>query len=310
MQKIDATGRWRGILSSCGISETYLTGKHCPCPICGNVKDKFRFDDKRGEGTFYCNDCGAGNGYKLLMLALNISYKQAVDMVKPLIGIVEIGKVKPVISEENNKKYLNKIWTEAKKIQSGDLASRYLHSRELDFNYDNLRFIDKCKSSKGEYHPAMLAKVMDREGKPVTIHRTYLGENGKAETANCRELVSGGMTDGSCIRLNRTESTLGIAEGIETAMSSQKLFNIPCWASISATMLEKWLPPDGVKEVYIFGDNDFSFRGQRSAYVLAEKLKSKGYAVTVKIPEIAGQDWNDFLRGGGFIKYPPLQLVI
>lgn len=36
------------------ISERALENKHGPCPIC-HGKDRYRFDDLEGKGTFYCN---------------------------------------------------------------------------------------------------------------------------------------------------------------------------------------------------------------------------------------------------------------
>ena len=59
-----AQGRWQGILAELGLSD-YLSGKHGPCPICGG-KDRFRWDNKGGNGTYFCNQCGAGDGFKLL----------------------------------------------------------------------------------------------------------------------------------------------------------------------------------------------------------------------------------------------------
>src|SRR5690348_13963485 len=53
-----ARGRWREILPCLGVETRYLTNKHGPCPLCGG-KDRFRFDDKNGDGTYYCNQCGA-----------------------------------------------------------------------------------------------------------------------------------------------------------------------------------------------------------------------------------------------------------
>ena len=40
-----AAGKWHGLLLGFGLSERQLSGKHCPCPICGG-NDRFRFDDK------------------------------------------------------------------------------------------------------------------------------------------------------------------------------------------------------------------------------------------------------------------------
>ena len=56
-----ATGRWPGILKHFGLDDRTLSGDHCPCPVCGG-KDRFRFDDKEGRGTYYCSHCGAGHG--------------------------------------------------------------------------------------------------------------------------------------------------------------------------------------------------------------------------------------------------------
>lgn len=93
------------------------------------------------------------------------------------------------------------------------------------------------------------------------------------------------------------EESLGIAEGIETAISAYAIFGIPTWAAISANMLEKWEPPKIVKKVYIFGDNDHNFIGQLAAYRLAYRLRqNEGFeAVRVLIPNVTGADWNDML---------------
>src|SRR3546814_8107148 len=52
--------RWPSILPQFGISPSYLTGKQTPCPTCGG-KDRFRFDNKDGRGTYYCNKYGPGD---------------------------------------------------------------------------------------------------------------------------------------------------------------------------------------------------------------------------------------------------------
>ncbi|WP_130471416.1 primase-helicase zinc-binding domain-containing protein [Candidatus Magnetaquicoccus inordinatus] len=56
-----ARGHWPSILLSLGASQENLANKHRSCPFCGG-KDRFRFDDKDGHGTFICNQCGAGDG--------------------------------------------------------------------------------------------------------------------------------------------------------------------------------------------------------------------------------------------------------
>jgi putative DNA primase/helicase len=63
---VNVSGRWPGVLNALGMPSHYLTGKHTPCPICGG-KDRFRFLDTGGRGTFICNQCGDGNGFTLVM---------------------------------------------------------------------------------------------------------------------------------------------------------------------------------------------------------------------------------------------------
>ena len=60
----EAQGHWTKILISNGIDEKFLKNKHGPCPVCGG-KDRFRFDNKDGRGTFFCNHCGPGDGVGL-----------------------------------------------------------------------------------------------------------------------------------------------------------------------------------------------------------------------------------------------------
>lgn len=55
---------WPQILSGLGISVPE-NNKHGPCPICGG-KDRFRFDDKQGRGTWICNQCRHGDGLDLV----------------------------------------------------------------------------------------------------------------------------------------------------------------------------------------------------------------------------------------------------
>ena len=80
------------------------------------------------------------------------------------------------------------------------------------------------------------------------------------------------------------QDMLGIAEGIETALSASILFNVPVWAALTAGLLEEWTPPATVTTVFVFGDNDASSTGQAAAYTLAQRLKAKGLSVFVEIP--------------------------
>jgi putative DNA primase/helicase len=106
------------------------------------------------------------------------------------------------------------------------------------------------------------------------------------------------MVLGECaqVRLGGVQERLGVAEGIETAISVGKLFGIPCWAAISANGMKAWDPPPQVRTVVICSDNDANFTGQEAAYTLARRLSLKGLEVEVHIPPQVGTDWNDVFK--------------
>ena len=58
------------------------------------------------------------------------------------------------------------------------------------------------------------------------------------------------------VQLAWPDDVLGIAEGIETALSAAQLFGIPTWACLGASRMATVKIPDSVKTVRIFADND------------------------------------------------------
>ena len=81
-----ATGHWPVILPALGIA-LQPNGKPQPCPTCGG-KDRFRFDNQDGRGTWFCNQCGAGDGLNLVEKALSLSARAAAEQVAAVMGIM------------------------------------------------------------------------------------------------------------------------------------------------------------------------------------------------------------------------------
>lgn len=296
-----AKGKWKGILMALNVPDSFLTGKHGPCPLCGGT-DRFRWDNQDGRGTYICNQCGAGDG---MALACAFTGKPFAEVASQIDSI--LGNVKPdTPSQYVNRQYdhqgaLRALYRQSKPVQPGDLVDRYLASRNLDeITYPKaLHYVENLRDGEGGIHPCMLAMV-GRYGEPKfdTIHRTFLKRDGsgKAEIASPRKLMPGPVPDGACVMLSDwTESgPLGIAEGIETAMAASAIFDMPVWAAISSSMMKKWMPPPGCEEIVIFGDNDKKYGGQAAAYHLAERLTAKNLRVDqVLIPELPGEDWAD-----------------
>jgi putative DNA primase/helicase len=78
--------RWQEILPQLGIATSFLTKKRGPCPICGG-KDRFRFDDRDGSGSYHCSQCGPGVGLLLVRKSRSWDHKTACDAVDEIIGI-------------------------------------------------------------------------------------------------------------------------------------------------------------------------------------------------------------------------------
>ena len=292
-----ARGKWRGILLSLGIDQSFLSGKHGPCPVCGG-SDRFRWDNQHGAGGFICSQCGAGNGFDLLMRVHGWDFAATAAKVDEVLGNVDADPpTRPAMSKEDRNRMLNRLWASATALQQGDLAYAYLAGRNAlpKVIPACLRFAPDCPAPDGQSRPAMLALVHDADGAPCTIHRTFLGPDGKADMASPRALMPGEIADGSAVRLSPVHGELlGIAEGIETALAATARFGVPVWAALNATMLGKWQPPGNVRQVVVFGDNDRTFTGQAVAYALARRLAAqKGLAVEVRIPGRVDTDWAD-----------------
>lgn len=295
-----AAGRWPGILAALGVAPEQLTGKHTACPVCGG-KDRFRFDNKDGRGTFFCSHCGAGDGFTLLRNLKGWDFKTAAREVEQVAGIASAASPAPTFSEEDKLKALRRVWCGANRLQRGDVAMRYLAGRGLDLlePLSCLRLHPSLTYREGAdvlgRFPTLLALVTGPDGKGVTLHRTYLQDDRKAPVSSPKKLMPGKPAKGGAIRLHPAGDVLGVAEGIETALAARQLFGVPVWSCVSAAGIESFQPPATVRKVIVFGDNDLSGTGQAAAWVLAKRLIAAGIAVEVKLPDQPGSDWADLL---------------
>mgnify|MGYP006268792151 CR=1 FL=1 len=252
-------------------------------------------------GTYFCSQCGAGDGIMLLEKFTKLPFAEIASKIEKMVGNMQPDAPKPEVDEAAQKDAKNRLWTAGIPISYNNPAGVYLFKRGIDATpRKSLRFVDGLFHHTGsDRYPAMIAKIQDAEGNPVNIHITYLTEDGqKAEVSPVRRIMSGSFPKGSAIRLSDPAEVMGIAEGIETALSASSMYRIPVWSAVNAGGLSSWTPPEMVRKVFIFGDNDESYTGQKHAYDLANRLKCiNGLEVDVLIPEQIGYDWNDVARG-------------
>jgi putative DNA primase/helicase len=200
-----ANGRWKSILPALGIDPRYLSGKNGPCPRCGG-HDRWRFDNKRGDGTWICTHCGAGTGLKLAKLITGLEFRELAPRIERIIGDAPAERVQCERSEAEIRAALNELWRSAQPPRSGDPVDLWMQNRGIGMSvYPScLRFAPKVRhpGPPVTYHPAMLAKVTDPAGRPVAIHKTYLTASGtKAAVEKVRMFCCGSIPPGSAVRL-------------------------------------------------------------------------------------------------------------
>lgn len=287
--KLAAVGKWHGILSQLGVDDVFLRNQHGACPFCGGV-NRFRFDDKDGEGTYFCNSCGAGDGIKYAINFLGMDFKETCKKIDEIVGNVEVRESR---KEADPSYRINKILSTCAPLSESGPVRKYLASRGVPASREileakSLPYYD-AGSLVGNF-PAMVCRMVSQDGELITLHITYLDDNGnKAPVSSPKKMLPTiRKRENASIRLTRIYHKIGIAEGIETALACSKLFNIPVWASATAGNMENFKVPEGVSEVVIYGDNDLSYRGQAAAYTLAHKLITKGIECSVVIPNFIG----------------------
>lgn len=303
--KLGAQG-WLNVLVAAGIPEKSLRNKHGPCPICGG-KDRFRFHNKRGRGDYYCNQCGPNDGFRLLMGAKGVDFVEARKLVMHLAGMREHAYVpvpRPAVAPEPQQvaqptQRVRALLRESCAVEDCEAARAYLASRALWplpqghclRAHPSVAYWHE-RQRIGRY-PALIAAVHDMCGDLVTVHVTYLEQAGeKLRAFEPRKLLSA-MTgrEGCAVPLMPHGDTLGIAEGIETALSAARLHELPVWAALNTSLLTKWEPPHTVSKVVVFADRDIA--GLDAATKLMERLQER-VRLVVKTPQ--SKDWNDSLR--------------
>jgi putative DNA primase/helicase len=289
-----ARGQWKGLLPQLGVDARYLRNIHGPCPICGG-EDRFRWDDQHGDGGYLCNGCGAGDGFALAMKVSNRSFQQVAVALEQLLGVRGEMDHQARDQDAEQRKAMRRVWEGATPLSGLGPVSFYLINR-VGCLWPSVGLREHVSVRvDGNAFYALLAKVVTHDDKAVNLHMTLIGPDGaKAPVDMPRRVMPGKLPDGCAIRLAPAAQTMGIAEGIETAISASILHNMPVWACINANILSKWIPPEIAEDIWVFADNDANFTGQAKAYALANRLAVQyKRRVEVMVPPEVNTDWND-----------------
>lgn len=181
------------------------------------------------------------------------------------------------------------------RLLAGTPAEDYLAARAIPAGPVELRYHPRTPHgarSLTRFRPAMLAAVRD-ETAIVAIHRTFLDPRRPTLAAMAEPRCALGRLRRGAVRLGGVAPRLGLAEGIETALSASILFGLPCWAALGTERFGLIALPAEVTELILFLDHD---AGGRRAERLAREAFAHLPRIEAHYPPRVGDDWNDVLR--------------
>lgn len=210
-------------------------------------------------------------------------------------------------SSRSARETIRLLWHGSTPLTGTDLVSRYLVQRDVlrpdgPFPkvlryHPTLAYFDG--SRRDSTYPGMLATVQRPDNTVVALHRTYLTPDGQkapvASPKKCTPTIWTGAMSGAAVRLAPAGPVLGIAEGIETALSVMTHVGMPCWACVSAAGLAAVVIPPEVQEVRIWADHDMA--GLKALHQLTARLLPEDITVYHHIPPSPGTDWADREEG-------------
>ena len=320
-----STDQWNYILPALGVSAEALTNKHKPCPACGG-KDRFRYDDKQGRGTFVCGqlDGLSGDGFALIQHIYGCDFKEAARLVAGVLGITEGEPLperktppqQPAQPQKDRIEALQALWAIAEQNRGHDCIKTYLHGRGLNVAaiepiVSTLGFVAALdywvQDDKGKWlvlgqYPAIVAKFESVDGELMGLHRTYLN-TGCTSKLNINDPFTGRLLDakkmmaryqgsntGTAIQLCPAAESLAVCEGIENGAAIYQESGLPVWACGSAGGMAAMALPSSVKQLFVFADTDANEAGIKAARRLESRAIAQGIEVRIWQSGIDGVD--------------------
>lgn len=277
-------GRWHGCYGA------------APCPVC-------QPDQRRDQNALTLSDGRSGLLLHCKRTAcrfcdiLAAAGVRAGDYSAPVPAAFAKRAAGAKVQAARRAEAARRLWSGSQPI-NGTLAEAYLRGRGISCPLpDQLRFHPQCwHGPSASRWPAMVALVEGGEG--FAVHRTYLRPDGggKAGLLGGDKLMLG-ATAGGAVRLSGGASRLGVAEGIESALSLLcGLLAGPAqvWAALSTSGMRSLRLPEQIGQLVIAGDGDQP--GREAAHVLADRAHALGWQVSLIDPG-EGADCNDILTG-------------
>jgi len=261
------------------------------------------------KGFFHCFGCGAhGDPIGFVMRLRNLGF---VDAVAEMLGLPQQqARSAPADAPTSRTQSVDrtreiaKILGETEEVTMRTAAGLYLFLRGLPVRQPALRAHPALYCHEiGVPLPALIAPLTNSADEVTAVQRIWLSAEAYVTDGtkkdNRADLQARKKTLGRCedgaVRLRDARPTLGLAEGVETAIAASLLYRFPVWAICGVRYTSVWIPPV-VKKLIVFGDSGSA--GESASLKAVEFFCRAGLDCEAYIPA-AGGDWNDTLLAGG-----------
>ncbi|MBI3453991.1 MAG: toprim domain-containing protein [Rhodospirillales bacterium] len=309
------------------------------CPFHREGTPSFHVYD---DGHYHCFGCGAhGDLFKFVMTTERLSFREAMERLETegklavAAGSTVARQRERVLRAELERRAdmtlaAGRVWQQSVPLGPGDPAWLYLEGRGIEMariapalSPDVLRFHPGLshKDFIGAHGqplkkwPGLVARVVDAGERFLGVHRTYLDPpDGRGVVRRsddikrgCQKMSLGPVACGA-IRLFPVPASgpLGLAEGIEDALSVTQLIGPPCWSCLDAGKLAAVRLPFEVGAVAIYADKDQpqvdegrewapEGIGLKRARQLKARLERDGVKVRIFVAAGECKDFNDEL---------------
>jgi len=290
-----ANGRWPKVLSSLGI-QINEKGTHSPCPVCGG-KDRFRFDDLDGRGTWFCNQCdpNSGDGLNLVSNVLGLTAYEATQKVSELVGQSNLRVPSKISSKDSlNEKHI-KAAKKANSLLSYTISgiSPYIVKKLLPHRVPIFSTDPNIKIANVHFKASDICLPIFDEQRNL-VNCQLINDEGE------KRFLYGGKKSGCFHEIEGNDELIAVAEGYVTGLSIHLATNATTYIAFDCGNLKKVAITAKVRHpkarIIVCGDNDLS--NQSNIGKVKAELAAKEISAEVRIPEIDG-DWNDFYQQNG-----------
>lgn len=286
-------GSWRQTLEGYGCQ--LPSGRnHGPCPVCGG-KDRFRFDDKDGRGTWFCGQCDPQSGGGLLLLSRYLG-KPTIEVAKELLGQDMPRTVAPVrkhsATDEQMREELRKRAKRGAEMlmeQSMMSGHPYMDAKGLTGEWPvNSQIMMGADNERIEPGSLLLVPAY-KNGELVNVQK--ITADGK------KRPIYGGDMSGVCHIIKGPGKTIAVVEGFATGVTVNRVTNATTYVAFNTGNLAAIAAqaraehPDST--LIIFADNDEHGAGLKYAEDAAIQSGAK-----IALPPEPG-DWDDYRQKYG-----------